>query len=177
MERLSGGRAAAFTEGALSLTLTLPDPRPAARTNQRFVEWTQLVRDAFRDLGADARIGPVPDEYCPGEFSVNAGGRTKLAGVGQRMIRGAAHVGFVILVSGTGLVAEVLAPVYRELGLEFRHESVGSLEDELPGITLEDAERALLGRLERAAEVTPVGLDRATLADAESRAGEFRSLH
>ena len=108
MERLSGGRAAAFTEGALSLTLTLPDPRPAERTGQRFEEWTGLVRDAFRDLGADARIGAVPAEYCPGDFSVNAEGRIKLAGVGQRMVKGAAHVGFVILVSGSALVAETL---------------------------------------------------------------------
>ena len=49
MERLSGGRAAAFTEGALSLTFTLPDPKPAERTVQRFTEWSGLVRDAFID--------------------------------------------------------------------------------------------------------------------------------
>jgi lipoate-protein ligase A len=153
MERISGGRAAAFTEGALSLTLTLPDPHPAERTDQRFAEWTGLVRDAFADLGADARIGAVPGEYCPGEYSVNAGGRIKLAGVGQRMIRGAAHIGFVILVSGSELVAETLEPVYGALGLEYRPETVGSLEDAVPGVGREDAERVLLGRLGRAAEL------------------------
>lgn len=175
MERISGGRAAAFTEGALSLTLTLPDPQPAERTNQRFAEWTGLLRDAFVDLGADARIGAVPGEYCPGEYSINAGGRIKLAGVGQRMIRGAAHIGFVILVSGSQLVADTLAPVYAALGLEYRPETVGSLEDAIPGVGREEAERALLARLRKVTDLETVPLDPASLETAESRAPKFRS--
>jgi len=175
MERISGGRAAAFTEGALSLTLTLPDASPAQRTNQRFVEWTGLVRDAFGDLGVDARVGPVPREYCPGEFSVNARGETKLAGVGQRMIRGAAHVGFVIVVAGASIVAEVLGPVYRAMGLEFDPATVGSLEGEEPGVTLEAVEGALLDRLGGVAELVPARLDPETAGKAEARAPDFRS--
>ena len=180
MERLSGGRAAAFTEGAISFTLTLPDPRPAERTNQRFEQWTGLVRDAFTDLGVDARIGPVAREYCPGEFSVNAGGQIKLAGVGQRMIRGAAHIGFVILVSGTDLVSEVLEPVYERLGLEFDPATVGSLEDVSPGIGREEVEAALLRRLRVLAGpdgpvLEQVDLDRETFKEAESRAASFSS--
>jgi lipoate-protein ligase A len=175
MERLAGGRAAAFSEGALSLTLTLPDPRPAERTGQRFEQWTGLVRDAFADLGVDARIGPVPGEYCPGDFSVNAGGQIKLAGVGQRMIKGAAHIGFVILVTGSELVADTLEPVYGALGLEFRRETVGSLEDAVPGLDREQTEAALLGRLERVADLEAVRLDESTLETAESRSGKFRS--
>lgn len=180
MERISGGRAAAFSEGALSLTLTLPDANPAKRTSQRFEQWTGLLREAFTELGADARIGPVPAEYCPGEFSVNAGGRIKLAGVGQRMIRGGAHIGFVIMVSGSGIVAGVLGPVYEALGLDFDPASVGSLEDELPGIGRGEVERAILNRIEAAlgSAGTPLieaELDRPTLEEAESRAEDFRS--
>lgn len=176
MERLSGGRAAAFSEGALSLTLTVPDPRPAERTNRRFAEWTGLVRDAFADLGADARVGPVPGEYCPGEFSINAGGRIKLAGVGQRMVRGAAHIGFVILVSGSDLLATVLDPVYGALGLEFDRAGVGSLEDAVPGIGLDETEAALLRRLERAVGFESIPLDAPTLEEARFRAVDFRSV-
>ena len=176
MERLSGGRAAAFSEGALSLTLTLPDPQPAARTGQRFTEWTGLVRDAFVDLGADARIGAVPDEYCPGEFSINAEGRIKLAGTGQRMIKGAAHIGFVILVSGSDLVAETLAPVYAALGLDFEPRTVGSLEDVIPGIGLDEVEDAMLRRLGKVIGFDPTELDRQTRAEAESSAPGFNSI-
>jgi lipoate-protein ligase A len=175
MERLAGGRAAAFTEGALSLTFTVPDPRPAERTNQRFDELTGLVRDAFAELGVDARIGAVPGEYCPGEFSLNAGDRIKLAGVGQRMIKGAAHVGYVILVSGSELVAELLGPVYEALGLEYSRRTVGSLEDENPGIGRGEVEDSLLKRLRLAADLEPTDLDRQSLEEAESRAADFRS--
>jgi len=175
MERLAGGRAAAFSEGALSLTFTVPDPRPAERTNRRFEELTAVVREAFDDLGADARIGPVPDEYCPGEFSVNAGGKFKLAGVGQRMIRGAAHVGFVILVSGSGLIADVLGPVYAALGLPFDRSTVGSLEDAVPGIGTPDVESALLRRIGNIGELEPAELDPVTFETATARAPDFRS--
>lgn len=175
MVRISGGRAAAFTEGALSLTFTLPDSAPAERTGRRFEHWTGLVRDAFRDLGVDARLGAVPDEYCPGDFSVNARGETKLAGVGQRMIKGAAHVGVVIVVSGSSLVADVLGPVYGALGLAFEPTTVGSLEDELPEVTRDRVETALLERIEAEAELFPVALDAATAESAASRAARFRS--
>lgn len=175
MERLAGGRAAAFSEGALSLTLTVPDPKPAERMTERFVEWSSLVRDALADLGVDARIGPVPDEYCPGEFSVNAGGRIKLAGVGQRMIRGASHIGFVILASGSARIADLLEPVYAALDLEFERASVGSIEDAVPGVTRADAEDALLRRLDRVADLETINLDQLTLELAESQAPEFRS--
>lgn len=175
MLRLSGGRAAAFSEGALSLTLTLPDPRPAERTEQRFHKWSGLLRDSFCDLGLDARVGAVAGEYCPGEFSVNAEGRVKLAGVGQRMIRGAAHVGFVILVNGAELIADTLGPVYRQLGLQFRPESVGSLGQFEPGLGRSDVEAALLSRLTLDTGLETVELDPVTLEDARSRAAEFRS--
>lgn len=175
MERLAGGRAAAFSEGAVSFTLTLPDKQPAERTGQRFSLWTGLVRDAFVDLGVDARIGPVPGEYCPGEFSINIGGKTKVAGVGQRMIRGAAHVGFVIMASGSALIADVLEPVYEALNLEFRANTVGALDDAVPGISRVDVEESLLRRLAKTIEIESVPLDEATLADADSRAADFRS--
>ncbi len=175
MERLAGGRAAAFTEGALSLALTLPDPRPAERTGERFRYWSELVRAALAGLGIDARIGSVPGEYCPGDYSINADGRIKLAGAGQRMIRGAAHLGFIILVTGSELVADTLQPVYRELGLAFDRMTTGSLEDRLPGIGLADVEGALIGQLSRDHELLPRMLDPTTLEIARSGAARFRS--
>ena len=175
MERLAGGRAAAFSEGALSLTFTLPDPQPAKRTGLRFAELTSLVREALSMLGVDARIGPVPDEYCPGEFSLNARGVTKLAGVGQRMIQGAAHVGFVIVVSGAGLIADTLEPVYASLGIDYSRESVGCIQDEVPSADRHQVEEALLDRISRNAPLEPVTLDPVTLETARSKASRFRS--
>jgi lipoate-protein ligase A len=175
MERIAGGRAAAYSEGTLSLTLTLPDPMPARRTTARF-EWAAAIaRDAMLSLGVDARIGEVEGEYCPGEFSVNAAGRSKLVGIGQRMIPGAAHIGFVIAVSDAALIREVLEPVYACLDLDWNPSTVGAVEDDLPGIRLEEVEEALLARVSRDSCLVETALDETTFDLARSAAPGFRS--
>jgi len=175
MERLTGGRAAAYSEGALSLTLTIPDQNPAERTTARFEEAAGLARDALARLGVDARVGEVPGEYCPGDFSVNARGRSKLVGIGQRMIKGAAHVGFVIVVEDADLIRRVLEPVYTALALEWRPETVGAIEDEVPGTDRAEVEAALLEELAASRELVPVELDPETRARAEAIAPRYRS--
>lgn len=175
MERISGGRAAAYCEGTLSLTFTLPDEAPARRTSERFDYAAGLARDALIDLGIDARIGEVEGEYCPGAYSVNSRGLTKLVGIGQRMIPGAAHIGFVIAVNSAGLIREVLGPVYAALDLEWNPATVGSVDLELPRISLADTEEALLDRIRSGSNLIDSTLDKRTLELATAAAPHFRS--
>lgn len=182
MERLAGGRAAAYSEGTLSFTYTVPDPEPAQRTKARFAEVCDLLCEAFASLGVDARTGEVPGEYCPGAYSVNAGGRVKLAGVGQRMIRGGAHVGAVIVVHDSAELRRVLTPVYSALGLEWRPETTGAVIEEADpdrGFGLESAlevvESAILDAIETRFSLQPAELDLATLTRAEEIASQYRS--
>jgi octanoyl-[GcvH]:protein N-octanoyltransferase len=143
VERLAGGRAAVFHEGTVAFSWAIPDPRARESIRPRFQAVAEIVVDGIRSLGIDARIGEVPGEYCPGEHSINARGRTKLMGVGQRIIDGAAHVGGVIVVIGTTRVREVLLPVYEALELDWDPSTVGSLADEVPGLGWEDAAGAV----------------------------------
>jgi lipoate-protein ligase A len=175
MERLAGGRAAAYSEGTLSMTITLPDPTPAKRTTKRFEYAAGIARDALTQIGIDARVGEVEGEYCPGAFSINTGGRTKLVGIGQRMIRGAAHIGFVMTVRDAETIRRVLEPVYTALELEWRPETVGAIDDEVPSITLAEVERSLLERISLDSSITEVPLDTATVELAAGVAGRFRS--
>jgi len=174
MERLTGGRVAAHTEGTMVLAITTPQQAPAAGTSLRFRHGAELVRSALAGLGIDARTGAVPGEYCPGRWSVNAEGRVKLAGVGQRIIRGAAHVGFVIVAGGSEDLRRVLVPVHRALGLDWDPGTLGSVEDVRPGTTLGQVEAALLANLEQDARLEAGDLDRATLDQARREAGRFR---
>lgn len=173
VERLAGGRAAVFHEGTLSFSIATPDPNPPRRTRQRFEHVAGAVATALRRLGVEARVGEVPGEYCPGAWSVNARGTTKLAGIGQRMISGGAHVGGVLVVRGSRRVRDVLVPVYEALDLEWDPETTGSVEDELADPPtagpqddrlLDAASDALLAALPDGAELVDAELDPETLA-------------
>jgi octanoyl-[GcvH]:protein N-octanoyltransferase len=171
--RLAGGRAAVFHEGTLAFAHATPDERPTRGTRERFERTGDWLVAALRRLGVDARVGEVPGEYCPGAFSVNAGGRIKLAGVGQRLIAGAAHLGGVLVVTGTAAVRDVLIPVYEALGLDWDPATTGSVEDEVPGVTLDQVTEAILAELGERYELAQGDFDAPTLA----RARELANAH
>jgi octanoyl-[GcvH]:protein N-octanoyltransferase len=164
VERLAGGRAAVFHQGTIAIARAYSDPQPPKRTYARFEEMAGLIADTLRGLGVDARVGEVPGEYCPGAYSVNARGKSKLAGIGQRMIRGGAHMGGVVIASGGRDIARVLEPVYRALELDWDPATSGSVSEELgrevdPG----EIEEALLGELGKRYELVDAELDEETM--------------
>ena len=161
--RLAGGRAAAFHEGTLAFAWASPAQRPVAGTGERFEWLAGVITRALAGLGVDARVGEVPGEYCPGAWSVNARGEVKLAGIGQRLIRGGAHAGGVLVVTGSALLRAALEPVYEALDLDWDPRTAGSVEDEVPGIGVEDAERAILAELGRELELVEATIDSTTL--------------
>ncbi|HZD23727.1 MAG TPA: hypothetical protein VE569_10055, partial [Acidimicrobiia bacterium] len=61
--------------------------------------------------------------------------KVKVMGVGQRLVRHAAHIGGVVVVDDAHRVRDVLIPVYRALGLDWDPRTAGSLADRSPGIT------------------------------------------
>jgi lipoate-protein ligase A len=172
--RLAGGHAAVFTRESLAFAWAVSSENPGAGIHARFEGVATLVASALRRLGVDARVGPVTGEYCPGAYSVNARGRSKLMGVGQRVIRRGAHVGGVIVVSGSDRVREILEPVYRELELELDPESVGSVEDEIGHIRGEDVAHALLEEIQLRRVVAHEALPTGLLERAETLAREHQ---
>ena len=130
--RLAGGRAAVFHEGTLALAWAIPASDPTTGTFARYREASELIASALEKIGVDATIGEIPGEYCPGEFSIGApgpAGPIKLVGIGQRQIKGAAHVGAVIIVEDAASIREVLVGVYAALGLEWDPSTAGSIND------------------------------------------------
>jgi len=146
IQRLAGGRAAVFHRDTLAFSWTIPvkAASPHDGVMERFDEMAELTASALASLGVDARVGEVPGEYCPGRHSVNARGETKLMGVGQRLIRNAAHVGGVIVVDGVKRIKDVLTPVYHALEIDWIPETTGSLQDELGQLAYDDVTQALL---------------------------------
>jgi octanoyl-[GcvH]:protein N-octanoyltransferase len=164
VERLAGGRAAVFHEGTIAVSWAIPDPRAREGIRPRFEALAGIVAQALRELGVDARIGEVPGEYCPGEHSINARGRTKLMGVGQRIVDGAAHVGGVIVVEGTEPIREVLGPVYSALDLEWDPATVGSVVEEAPGLGWDVVVKGLLDSFGRRHDLEEDRIGQETMA-------------
>ena len=167
--RLAGGRAAVFHEGTLELAHAVPDPDPRRGILARFEESAELITRALRRLGVDARVGEVPGEYCPGRFSVNAGGARKLAGIGQRVVAGGAHVGTVIVAEDGASVRRVLEPVYEALALDWDPATVGAVE--LPWDAVREA---VLAAYAERYELVEDSVDDETLALARTLAPEHR---
>ena len=171
--RLAGGRAAVFHRETLAFAWSLPVEDPRLGIQERFDALASVVASALRRLGVDARVGEVPGEYCPGSHSVNARGRTKLMGVGQRVVRGAAHMGGVIVVRDAARVREALAPVYGALGYDWDPEATGAVEDEVGRVSTADVAAALVAELGTRHTLVEVEPDATWL----ERAGEYEARH
>ena len=168
--RLAGGRAAVFHEHTLAFNWTVPATDPTRDIHDRFRMLSNVMVGAFGSLGLDARIGQVPGEYCPGEFSVNLEGTLKVMGVGQRLARNAAHIGGVVVVDNAAIINDALIPIYEALGLDMDPAATGALSDRAPGITTADVVDAVLEQVRHLGELIPTRLDPHILAIARELA-------
>jgi lipoate-protein ligase A len=157
--RSPGGHAAAYDEGTVGFDLVVPAASIAGGVQERFRSTSDAIARALVSLGVDARVGEVPGEYCRGDYTVNARGRTKLVGTAQRAIRGGALLAGFVTVSGAGRLRAVLEPVYAALDLAWDPATLGAVEDEDEAVTPEQVEAALR------TELAP-GAESATLDDA-----------
>jgi octanoyl-[GcvH]:protein N-octanoyltransferase len=142
--RAPGGRAVAYTRDALVVDHVSPDAQWPSDLESRFVELGDLWAGMLSGLGVDARVGEVPGEYCSGSYSVNARGAVKLVGTAQRMVRGAWLFSAVLVIDGAAVLRPLLREVYRPLGLPFDDTSVGSLVEEVPGLSFDDVQSVVL---------------------------------
>ena len=126
--------------------LDLVARHPQARDDfrERFAVLGAQLAAGLRTLGVPAGVGPVPGEYCPGEFSVNAAGTTKIVGTAQRLTRHGYLFSAVVLVTDPEPVRTVLVDAYAALGFDWRPASVGCVADHAPDVTVADVEDALL---------------------------------
>jgi octanoyl-[GcvH]:protein N-octanoyltransferase len=138
--RLAGGRAAAYDEGSLVYEEIRPGKDLMGGLHDRFRDTTAMLARALERAGADARVGSLPGEYCAGEYSVNVGGRVKVVGTAQRVVRGASLL-------SAGIVG-ALVDVYDALAVEWDPATAGALE-----MDVADVEEAVLAEAGPAEEV------------------------
>lgn len=125
VERSVGGRAVAYTGTTVAFGLAVPVEDVRTGVADRYERVTAAVQRALRDLGVPARRGEPDAAFCPGRHSLQSEG--KVAGIAQRVRRGAAVVGGVLVVEDHQVIADVLEPVYDALGVALDPATVGSV--------------------------------------------------
>lgn len=143
--RIAGGRAAVFHEATLRFGWTRPVDDPATTMHEGFRQISTMVTDTLATFGIHGVVGEIPGEYCSGSYSVHIAGR-KVMGVGQRLIRNAAHVGGVVVMANSETINDVLVPIYHVLDLPLDPSVTGSVADALP-ITVADFADAFVARV------------------------------
>lgn len=141
--RTSGGRAVAYDEQSLVFDLVVPEPQIRFDSEFIFREFGQMLVSTMRSIGVDARLGDVPGEYCPGRYSINAGGTKKLIGTSQRAASGARLISGALLLSNTETVAKVLTDVNAALNFDWNPATVVSLQDELGAVDFAEVRRQI----------------------------------
>jgi octanoyl-[GcvH]:protein N-octanoyltransferase len=172
--RTAGGRAAAYDEGCLIVDEIMPAADSMAEIRERFAQGAALQAGALRALGVDARVGEVAGEYCPGEFSVNARGQTKLIGSAQRIIRGGWLLAAVVVVTSAGRLRPVLEDVYDALGLDWEPATTGSVAAEVPDATVDAVTQAFHRAYAARFHLEPAGVTAAELAAAREALARHR---
>lgn len=133
--RPQGGSLAAYHRGSVVVDHVHRAEQKSPDPVERFRRFATLHAELLVRFGADARIGPVAGEYCPGEYSINAAGM-KIVGSAQRVTRDGWLFSTVIQVGGATRLREVLTAAYGELGYDFEPSTAGALEDVVPGVTV-----------------------------------------
>lgn len=148
--RRAGGRAAAYHPGSLVVDHIEPDPDPIRGSRARFTAFGELLAEALSSCGVDARLGPLPHEYCYGEHSIHgvAGGRPderiKLVGTAQRQIATGWLFSSSIIIEDGVSVRRVLSGVYGAMGLEWDPLTAGAASDLVSELTVDRVESAVL---------------------------------
>jgi octanoyl-[GcvH]:protein N-octanoyltransferase len=156
--RSPGGRMVAYDKGAVIVDhLTRTTDRHG--TFERNAQQHAAVIGSMGDI--DARVGQVEGEYCPGEFSVNVGGRVKVVGSAQRITGTGALFSTVVQTVVGEHVRRVIADVSAALGYELDESTIAGLADVAPALA--DDYRRRLGAI-------GAGLDPAVLAHAATAA-------
>ncbi|MEY2955015.1 MAG: hypothetical protein RL530_616 [Actinomycetota bacterium] len=149
--RSAGGRMVALDPDWIVMDIITPEP-DRRDNRQVYLEHGQALVEVLNELGVQAALGPVPLEYCPGDYSINARGQVKIVGTAQRVRRGVRLFSISIPHSISVNVREMFTRANELLDLEWNPSTLGSIQAENPDVTIDQLETALIQRFAGSAE-------------------------
>ncbi len=142
--REAGGRAAIYDSGSLIVEVFEPRGVELTGVEDRFETVASLLADAIGSVGLAVELGELPGEYCPGRFSLHLVDGPKVAGVAQRIVRGATMVAAVLTVRGGPALRHAVAKVYSALEEPVDPSAAGALSDRDPSVEVEEVLAAVV---------------------------------
>lgn len=175
--RSPGGKMVAYDSGAVVVdhlaATSASNPSGSALFSAHATHHARVLGS----LGSlDTRVGEVPGEYCPGEYSVNVGGVVKVLGSAQRIVRQGSLFSTVIQVELSTAVREVITEVSAALGYELRESSLGGLAEFSPGLTAAEVREVLRDDYRHRLGLIDAAVPRAALCQAQAAADAGQTL-
>lgn len=134
--RSPGGRMVAYDAGAVVIDHVDRTTGLGAGSASTFAANALAHAKVLTGLGVtDVRVGEIPGEYCPGQFSLNIGGAVKVVGSAQRIAGRGALFSTIVQVDPSDAVRNVIARVSAALGYGLQLGTVGGLCDFVPHLT------------------------------------------
>lgn len=141
--RPAGGRMVALDQDWVVIDIITPENYLEVAHRDVYEEFGATFVSLLRGLGVDASMGAVAGEYCPGDYSINARGATKLVGTAQRVRRGARLFSACIPFSISNNVATLFERINSSLKLDWNPLTLAGVSDEVPGLTFEELEKEI----------------------------------
>ena len=141
--RPAGGRMVALDTDWVVIDHIAPVKDRSRSHREVYLEYGDILARVLREFGVDARVGSVPGEYCPGDYSVNARAAVKIVGTAQRVSRGARLFSASIPLKISTDARTLFDRVNSLLELDWDRNTLGSLAEEAPALTFEQLESAL----------------------------------
>jgi lipoate-protein ligase A len=141
--RLAGGHLACYDQGCVIIEMIRREERMYGELEARFKDLAELITTALDELGVTVAVGQLPGEYCPGRFSLHLTGGPKIAGIAQRVIRGASLTSAVIVVNGGPQLRRNIEAIYAALELPVDPAVAGAIDERHPRIAVHDVVDAL----------------------------------
>lgn len=110
----------------------------------RYQRHAELLCEVYRSFGADAHIGEVLDEYCPGRYSIHRAGEVKISGTAQRVSKRAWLVSTTVRVTSAGPLRPVIAACAQAFGTDVDPMRAGALIEDGDDESVLDVASAVL---------------------------------
>jgi lipoate-protein ligase A len=134
--RLAGGHAAAYDADCLLIEIIRHETDIATGIESRYEDLADLLRIALAEHGVAVDVAERRGEYCAGRFSLHLGdGGPKVAGIAQRIIKGASLTTAVLVVDGGDELRGTISDVYGALDIAVEPDLAGALSDRYAGLT------------------------------------------